>query len=93
MGDVSRELPFFFPDLVIPTVQDLIQQKTLERTVALICPNAFGRKNSIIKIIEDNGFIISIQKEIVFTKEQAEEFYFQQKDEEIYGTLIANMTR
>lgn len=93
LENASRELAIFFPDLEIPLAKHLIQQKTLQRTVALIRPNAYGQKDDIVKAIEESGFLIAIQKEITFSKEIAEEFYSQYKEEESFDGLIASMTR
>ena len=90
----ARELAFFFPDFNIPTVQVREKKKRLQRTLALIRPNALAkRREEILKAIEDSGFLIAMQKEVQLTREQAEEFYEEHKDKDYFESLITNMTR
>jgi len=65
---------------------------TLQRTIAIIRPNAAERKGAILKTIEENGFVVVMQKDMEFSKEKAEELYSRHKDEEFYESLIVNMT-
>ena len=89
----ARELAFFSPDFNIPTVTVKQKKKRLQRTLALIRPNALAkRRDSILKAIEDAGFLIAMQKEVQLTREQAEAFYEQHKEEDYFESLITNMT-
>ena len=87
------ELAFFFPDFNIPTVTVKQKKKRLQRTLALIRPNALAkRRDTILKAIEGAGFLIAMQKEVQLTREQAEAFYEQHKEEDYFESLITNMT-
>ena len=89
----ARELAFFFPNFNRPRVQTRKNQR-LQRTLALIRPNALRkRKNSILKSIEESGFLIAMQKEVQLTREQAQHFYEEHKNEPYFESLITNMTR
>ena len=48
---------------------------------------------SILAKIEEAGFTIAMSKEMVLTKEQAEDFYAEHKDKDFFDTLVENMTR
>jgi len=88
----ARELAFFYPDFNKPVVHVKQQKKRLQRTLALIRPNALRkRRDSIIKTIEDSGFLIAMQKEVQLTREQAEEFYSEHQGADYYESLISNM--
>ena len=143
-----RELAFFYPDFVAPTIVQRRKKKRLQRTLALIRPDALKTRkgmypymlqvrlnlqvnsfpnqvnlncfkldqhiltkerlvslwafyniwlfqflDSILKKIEEAGFTIAMSKEMTLSKEQAEEFYAEHKDEEFFETLVTNMTR
>ena len=89
----ARELAFFFPDFNVPKVTVKQKKKRLQRTLALIRPNALAkRRDSILKAIEEAGFLIAMQKEVQLTREQAVEFYEQHKEEDYFENLITNMT-
>uniref|UniRef100_A0A8C8VQG2 Nucleoside diphosphate kinase-like domain-containing protein n=1 Tax=Pelusios castaneus TaxID=367368 RepID=A0A8C8VQG2_9SAUR len=84
----SRQLAFFFPDFG--------KKKTgqnIEKTLALIRPSLLKeRKNSILKRIEDDGFTIAMQREIILTEEQARQFYKEHENEDFFPTLLEHMT-
>jgi nucleoside diphosphate kinase len=42
--------------------------------------------------VEEAGFRIALQKEVQLTKEQAEDFYKEHKDEEYFEALTAEMS-
>jgi len=89
----ARELAFFYPDFVAPTIVQRRKKKRLQRTLALIRPDALKtRKDSILKKIEEAGFAIAMSKEMTLSREQAEEFYTEHKDAEFFETLVTNMT-
>ena len=76
----ARELAFFFPDFNVPIVQEKRKKKRLQRPLALIRPHTLAkRKDSILKAIEDSGFLIAMKKEVRLSREQAEEFYAEHK--------------
>lgn len=66
----------------------------LERTLAIIKPDAVSSKNTgkIIDILEDNGFSIIGMKKIRLTKEQAKRFYIVHKDRPFYDSLTTFMS-
>lgn len=66
----------------------------LERTLAIIKPDAVSSKNTgkIIDILEDNGFSIIGMKKIRLTKEQAKRFYIVHEDRPFYDSLTTFMS-
>ena len=66
----------------------------IERTFAMIKPDAVAAKNSgkIIDLIEQNGFtILGLLKMIIDTK-KAEEFYAVHKERPFFGELVSFVT-
>ncbi|XP_068752060.1 thioredoxin domain-containing protein 3 homolog isoform X3 [Montipora capricornis] len=89
----ARELAFFYPDFVAPTVIQRRKKKRLQRTLALIRPDALRtRRGSILTKIEEAGFAIAMSKEMTLSREQAEAFYAEHKDAEFFETLVTNMS-
>ena len=69
------------------------KKKRLQRTLALIRPNALRkRRDSILKTIEDSGFLIAMQKEVQLEREQVESLYAEHKDKDYFENLVTNMT-
>ena len=69
------------------------KKKRLQRTLALIRPNALKkRRDSILKTIEDSGFLIAMQKEVHLERAQVEELYAEHKDQDYFESLVTNMT-
>ncbi|XP_060137033.1 thioredoxin domain-containing protein 3 [Zootoca vivipara] len=86
--EASRELAFFFPDFSKPK-----KGPALEKTVALIRPSLLReRRDSILKRIEEDGFQIAMQREIVLTEEQAREFYKEHEGQDYFPALLEQMT-
>nr|WAW84848.1 thioredoxin domain-containing protein 3 [Halisarca dujardinii] len=73
----SNELEFFFPT---------------EQTVAVIKPNAFSERETIVKKIEEAGFSVSMSRETQLTKEQIEQLYSEHKDKDFFGDLSEFMS-
>ena len=48
---------------------------------------------SILQKIQEAGFEVAFEKELVLSKEQAEEFYKEHKDKEYYDSLTNHMSR
>jgi nucleoside-diphosphate kinase len=69
--------------------------KTLERTLAIIKPDAVERKaiGDIISIIESRGFRILSAKMLHITKEQAEGFYAVHVGKPFFNSLTTFMSR
>ncbi|KAL8583280.1 hypothetical protein ACOMHN_043057 [Nucella lapillus] len=87
----AREMAFFFPHMQIPTIQK--KKKTVERTLALIRPDAFAsNRDAILERIKEAGFQIALQKEVTLTKEQAEDFYKEHAGQHYYEELTARMS-
>jgi nucleoside diphosphate kinase len=71
-----------------PSVQDL--HATLERTLALIKPDAYatGKKDSIVGRIQDEGFKIVKESEVQLSLAQAQQFYIEHQSKPFYEELV-----
>ena len=49
--------------------------------------------DSILRTIEEAGFTIAMSKEMYLSREQAQEFYEEHKDQDYFDSLVNNMTR
>jgi len=69
-------------------------QKIIERTLAIIKPDAVIAKNTgkIIDRIEKEGFEIKKLKKIHLTLQQAENFYFSHKNKDFYENITKFMS-
>lgn len=67
---------------------------TVERTFAIIKPDAVQAKNSgkIIDIIENNGFTIARMEKIKMSKEKAQKFYGVHKTKPFFNDLVNFIT-
>ena len=74
--------------------QPLIEKAVMNKTFAIIKPNAIQDKNSgkIIDMIEANGFDIIGMKKISMSEEQAKKFYDVHKERPFFGELVDMMT-
>ncbi|KAG8432621.1 hypothetical protein GDO86_017026, partial [Hymenochirus boettgeri] len=90
----SRELAFFFPNFKISNESTKEEAFTHpERTLALIRPEILKeRKDDILQSISNAGFSIAMQKEIMLTEQQVQEFYREHTDQEYYPALLHQMT-
>jgi len=79
-------------DQVFTQVYDLFSKQFTQTTYAMIKPDAFASRDSIISEISKNGFTIAASKEFRFSKEQAEQFYGEHKGKSFYDGLISFMT-
>lgn len=68
--------------------------KKLEKTFAIIKPDAIKQKNTgkIIDIIENNNFEILRIKKIKLSKKKAELFYDMHKDKPFFKELVTSMS-
>ncbi|XP_015274697.1 PREDICTED: thioredoxin domain-containing protein 3 [Gekko japonicus] len=90
LEEASRQLAFFFPDF---SRKKKSAGPAVERTLALIRPALLReRRESILRRIEDDGFTIAMQKEIVLTEEQARLFYKEHENEDFFPMLLKEMT-
>ncbi|XP_065844765.1 thioredoxin domain-containing protein 6-like [Oscarella lobularis] len=75
--NAEKELDYFFP---------------MEKTVAVIKPEAIKERESIVEKIREAGFDVALQKEKHLTKDLAEQFYSQHKDKEFFNDLTEYMS-
>ncbi|HBR70453.1 TPA: nucleoside-diphosphate kinase [Candidatus Dependentiae bacterium] len=66
----------------------------IEQTLGLIKPDAVaaGKTGDIIKMIEENGFIIDRLEKGILKKEHAENFYEIHKEKPFFGELVEFIT-
>lgn len=66
----------------------------MERTFAMIKPDAVAAKNSgkIIDLIEQNGFTIVGMRKMTIDKSKAEQFYAVHKERPFFGELVSFVT-
>ncbi|CAH1249802.1 NME8 [Branchiostoma lanceolatum] len=89
----TRELAFFFPNFQIPKAEAKPAEKRLQRTLALIRPDALKEhKDEILAKIQEAGFTVALQKEMQLTKDQAAEFYKEHEGQDYFEQLIESMT-
>nr|XP_061799470.1 thioredoxin domain-containing protein 6-like [Nerophis lumbriciformis] len=91
----GRELAFFFPDFspAKGTARDA-EEKPVERTLALFRPDvARENREEILTQINQSGFQVSLQREMILTEEQVREFYVHRVEEDEFPSLLQNMTR
>ncbi|XP_044129810.1 thioredoxin domain-containing protein 6 [Bufo gargarizans] len=94
-GDqASRELAFFFPSFKLQHQHtEESASRTPERTLALIRPEVLkDRRDEVLQSIRDAGFSIAMQKEIMLTEQQVEQFYKEHADQEYFPALKQQMT-
>jgi len=72
----------------------IIQRKTMEKTFAIIKPDAIAAKNSgkIIDMIEQNGFTILRMEKIQLSQEEAKVFYAVHSEKPFFQEVIDFMT-
>ncbi|XP_029462049.1 thioredoxin domain-containing protein 6 [Rhinatrema bivittatum] len=89
----SRELAFFFPNFrKIDKTTEALHNRNLERTLALIRPEILKeKKDEILQKIREAGFSIAMQKEVMLTEEQVQEFYREHTDKDYYPALLQHM--
>ena len=87
-----REVPIYGSASSQTAVADLDVIFPEQETVAVIKPNAFQHKETIIDKIKDLGFTVKSQKEQVMNQELFETFYKQHEGQEFYENLKEFMT-
>lgn len=99
MEDATHEINILFPMVLktgtMSSKPDLNNIPKLERTLALIKPDAYGsgKTEEILKAIEDSGFSFIKQSEIHMTLGKAREFYKEHDGKPFYETLTTWMSR
>ncbi|XP_077997128.1 thioredoxin domain-containing protein 6-like isoform X3 [Glandiceps talaboti] len=89
----ARELAFFYPSFSVPVVPGTGPPPKMERTLAIIRPDALREhKDAILDKVQEAGFEVALQKEIQLTEDQAKEFYKEHEGQEYFDALVANMT-
>ncbi|XP_071490358.1 thioredoxin domain-containing protein 3 homolog [Diadema antillarum] len=93
METAARELTFLLPNFNVPIVPGTGPPPAIEKTLALIRPNALkDHKDEILRKIQEAGFEVCLQKSIQLTEEQAKEFYKEQEGTPHFEDLIREMT-
>ena len=64
----------------------------MEKTLAIIKPNAMSRADEIEKLIIMDGFTIVQRRRVQLSKEQAMEFYAEHRDKPFFSDLLNFMT-
>ena len=82
-----REVPIYGSASSQTAVADLDVIFPEQETVAVIKPNAFQHKETIVDKIKDLGFNVKAQKEQVMNQELFEAFYKQHQGQEFYENL------
>ncbi|KAK2188196.1 hypothetical protein NP493_140g00039 [Ridgeia piscesae] len=89
----TRELAFFFPQFAAPTIASKTKKRQIQRTLALIRPDALAdRKDEILLKIKESGFVVAMQKEVRLSPEQAAEFYKEHEGQPYYQDLVDRMS-
>ncbi|XP_047551368.1 thioredoxin domain-containing protein 3 isoform X5 [Lutra lutra] len=85
--NVNHFIDVFFPDF------ENMKNLKLEKILALLWPALFQeKKEDVLKIIEDEGFKILMQRQIVLSKEEAHTLCKEYENEDYFGKLIEKMT-
>jgi len=89
----ARELAFFFPDFVKKKTSQSKGPARVQRTLALIRPDALRKyKDDIMGKINASGFEVANAKEVQLTKEQAAEFYKEHEGQDYFDKLVTHMS-
>ncbi|KAK6483249.1 thioredoxin domain-containing protein 6 isoform X1 [Huso huso] len=89
----SKELAFFFPNFKTSSEGEQPEETAVERTLALIRPDILkDRKEEILLRIQEAGFTIAMQKEVMLSEQQVRELYREHLEEDYFPALLNNMT-
>ncbi|XP_049570655.1 thioredoxin domain-containing protein 3 [Orcinus orca] len=81
-----------FIDVFIPDFKKIKGIK-LEKILALLRPALFNkRKEDVLNIIQDEGFKILMQRQIVLSEKEAKTLCMEHENKDYFGNLIENMT-
>ncbi|XP_016054623.1 PREDICTED: thioredoxin domain-containing protein 3 [Miniopterus natalensis] len=87
IDNVNKFIDIFFPDFKSMTF------KKLERILALLRPDLFQeKKEDVLNIIQDEGFKILMQRQIVLSEEEAQTLCKEYETEDYFQNLIEKMT-
>jgi nucleoside-diphosphate kinase len=66
----------------------------MERTFAIIKPDAFANKNvgKVMSMIESDGFHIVAMEKIIMNDQQAQALYHDLREKSFFGELVSAMT-
>ncbi|KAM9216292.1 thioredoxin domain-containing protein 3 [Dugong dugon] len=85
--NVDKFIDIFFPDF------KKMKSMKLEKILALIRPDLFKEnKKDVLEIIENEGFKILMQRQIVLSEEEAQMLCKEYENEDFFENLIENMT-
>ncbi|XP_010988198.2 thioredoxin domain-containing protein 3 [Camelus dromedarius] len=83
----TKFIDVFFPDF------KRMKSIKVEKILALLRPALFHeRKEAVLNIIEDEGFKILMQRQIVLSREEAETLCKEHENKDYFESLIENMT-
>ncbi|XP_004677207.1 PREDICTED: thioredoxin domain-containing protein 3 [Condylura cristata] len=87
IDNVNKFIDIFFPDF-----KNTKSFKS-ERILALIRPDLLKeRKEDVLNIIEENGFKIQMQRQLVLSEVEAQTLCKEYENKSYFGNLIENMT-
>ncbi|KAJ3033116.1 Thioredoxin domain-containing protein 3 [Rhizophlyctis rosea] len=93
-NDIVPAAPHIGASKMAPEANPANPGRVLERTFALIKPDAYsgGRKEDILRMVQDGGFVIVKGEEVRFTEEKAKEFYREHEGKPFYAELVRWMS-
>uniref|UniRef100_A0A8C0LCX0 Thioredoxin domain-containing protein 3 n=1 Tax=Canis lupus dingo TaxID=286419 RepID=A0A8C0LCX0_CANLU len=81
-----------FIDILFPDFKNMKNLK-LEKTLAFLRPRLFQEKREhVLKIIEDEGFKILMQRQIILSEEEAQTLCREYENEDYFENVIEQMT-
>ncbi|XP_043831599.1 thioredoxin domain-containing protein 3 [Dromiciops gliroides] len=84
-----RHLILFFPDFAKTKNLELL----VERTLAIIRPDLLnGNVEDILELLQKEGFVVKMEKELSLTEEEVKTFYDHYKYRDFFSTLIEHMS-
>ncbi|XP_054420171.1 thioredoxin domain-containing protein 3 [Pteronotus mesoamericanus] len=87
IDNVNKFIDIFFPDFKSMT------NVKLERILALLRPDLFReKKEEVLKIIQDEGFKILMQRQVVLSEEEAQTLCKEYENEDYFENILENMT-
>ncbi|XP_072455173.1 thioredoxin domain-containing protein 3 isoform X2 [Notamacropus eugenii] len=84
-----RHLILFFPDFAKTKELELF----IEKTLAIIRPDLLhGNVEDILELLQKEGFVVKMQKQLSLTEEEVKTFYDRHKYRDYFSALIEHMT-